>query len=367
MRKTRIDRAELPRMDIDAATGYLKGRGVVTRLGVFIYHEPNGDERRELRHPDDVLRADSLDTLSMIPVTLNHPTELVNSDNTNRLAVGMTGENHHVDGSLIVSPITITDKIAIDRINQGQRALSLGYTADVIDEVGVYNGEPYTHRQTDIRYNHLAIVDRGRAGAAARLNLDGDCIFNNEDIMLKIKIDGVEKELDADLIKSIESKLETGAVKIAELETRIDSMRANEKTLMDEVTKADALRDKATRVDVLQAQLDELKVKLDSVSTVKAAVAKRVKLISDAAKVVEDYDKLIDMDDQEIMVGAIKTVHADVDLTGKSADYIQARFDMVMESASVSEGFKSQAATVTRVDNNEKVTPFSIVREQWKA
>jgi hypothetical protein len=39
---------------------------------------------------------------------------------------------------------------------------------------GNFHGEPYTHVQRRIRYNHLALCDKARAGAQATLRLDAD-------------------------------------------------------------------------------------------------------------------------------------------------------------------------------------------------
>ena len=43
--------------------------------------------------------------------------------------------------------------------------MSLGYNLDLIEEPGEWNGEKYDAIQTNIRINHLAIVDKARAGS----------------------------------------------------------------------------------------------------------------------------------------------------------------------------------------------------------
>ena len=48
--------------------GYIKARAIVTRCGVFLYKNADGTVRKELRHPDDVLVQDSLESIKMIPV-----------------------------------------------------------------------------------------------------------------------------------------------------------------------------------------------------------------------------------------------------------------------------------------------------------
>ena len=53
----------------------------------------------------------------------------------------------------------------------------------------VYNGEPFDFRQTNIRYNHLAIVDEARAGPEARIVLDGEdaVLINQEEAIMANK------------------------------------------------------------------------------------------------------------------------------------------------------------------------------------
>ena len=75
------------------------------------------------------------------------------------------------DGSDVRCKVVIHD---IDKVKKTPyRELSLGYNLDLIEEPGEWNGEPYDAIQTNIRINHLAIVESARAGEQAHLNLDG--------------------------------------------------------------------------------------------------------------------------------------------------------------------------------------------------
>ena len=67
--------------------------------------------------------------------------------------------------------IVIHDTDAMKRC--GLRELSLGYELDLDETPGTWNGEPYDAIQKNIRVNHLALVDKARAGDQARLNTDG--------------------------------------------------------------------------------------------------------------------------------------------------------------------------------------------------
>lgn len=162
-----------PKLD---QNGYLVASARATRTGVFVYHHPDGSTTRELRHPDDVFRPDSIKSLKNRPITHGHPPEgKVNSKNTKRLAVGMAIDTPRRDDIYLDTDIQITDEDVIKRILDDEkplRGLSCGYEADVIKEDGTYQGEEYDHRQTKIKYNHIALVNRGRAGPQVRLQLD---------------------------------------------------------------------------------------------------------------------------------------------------------------------------------------------------
>lgn len=145
----------------------------LTRAGVFVYHDADGNAFGELRHPDDVLRPDVVADMGGITITLHHPTEMVTPDNSSKYAVGTVDLSTYVDGDHVGATLIVHRADAIASIESGATdELSLGYWADSVPEAGVYNGQAHTHRQRNHRHNHAALVTRGRAGAGARIMLD---------------------------------------------------------------------------------------------------------------------------------------------------------------------------------------------------
>ena len=65
----RFDAAKASKTKIND-NGYLETDAIITRTGVFVYKNADGSTNRELRHPDDVFKADSLETLKMIPILI---------------------------------------------------------------------------------------------------------------------------------------------------------------------------------------------------------------------------------------------------------------------------------------------------------
>ena len=225
--------------------GFLKARAIVTRCGVFLYKNPDGTVRKELRHPDDVLQLDSLESMKMVPVVDGHPSErLVTAVNAKKLSVGYTGEVVEKEMPFIVANLVITDENTVKEI-QGKKKneLSLGYTVDLIPEKGHYFGEPYEYKQTNIRYNHLALVDKARAGPEARIALDRQDAFevSQEEAKMtkrKIKFDAEEYMVEGD--DETLSKMEMHHKKL------MDELESSKNALAKARAERDAMKDSVT-------------------------------------------------------------------------------------------------------------------------
>lgn len=350
MQQFRIDKNPLPKV-YRTSEGYIKGTAIVTRTGIFKYVDNQGNIRLELRHPEDVLEEDSLESLKQIPITVEHPTVLVDSSNVKQLGVGLTGETVKIDGENIKTTVTITAIEGVEAINSGKEELSLGYTLDLEEEEGIYNGQPYTHRQKNIRYNHLAIVERGRAGANARLNFDSfECgMIVDENItheerenMVKINIDNVDVEVDEAVKKAYDN-----------LNARLDSATAETEALK-------------AKLDETEEQLKKAK-EINSDSAISEKAKARVELIAKAGKVV-NIDGLYDLSDRDIKLSVIKSRYDSLDLTDKSDDYVSARFDAICEALTNNdEAIKKQQEKAKEVNESKKnLDALEIIKSQWK-
>lgn len=266
MKKTRqvrrFDFGEL-RSATRTPQGFLMCPGFATRTGVFPYMDGSGNMRRELRHPDDVFAPESLITLKNAPVTIEHPPVMIDPSNVSQYRKGHTTDRVEVNRDMVDVDMIVEDQDAIDAVEkQGMRELSSGYTADIVEEEGTYNGAPYDFRQKNIVYNHLAIVKRGRAGPEVRLRLDSadavmqgdpekvnEAMFSQEtgvtdaDVSAgssskKVVILGREVDLPSDVADTVQDLLD-----------RFDEMRAKQSLLEDEMK---AKRKDQKDVDVSQ-------------------------------------------------------------------------------------------------------------------
>jgi hypothetical protein len=345
----RFDIGELKGKATKTDEGFLRVDAVVTRTGIFKYRNPDGSITRELRHPDEVFSKASLDSMKMIPVTNDHPkARIVDAENAKTFMVGQTGENISPDGRHVMAPLTITHKDAVAAVEGGKRGLSLGYTVDLVKEDGVYNGQRYDAKQTNIRYNHLALVQAGRAGPEARINMDAeDALQTDDDLeenrpMKKVNIDGIEYEAAPEVINAL-----------AKQTKRADTA---------ETSLADAFKAR----DTAATERDSLKTKLDAVTgpeadkkradEIAAAVKARSALLAQAAKIVKaDVALKFDgMSDEEIRKAVITAKFPKTDFTGKDAAYIAGRYDSALEVAIPSDAMarnRERMGTMARGDD----------------
>lgn len=77
---------------------------------------------------------------------------------------GMTGEQVYWDPPYLRANIRWFSNDMKDAIDSGKRELSPGYKYDVYHQPGVFEGQPYSYVQTNLRGNHLANVETGRTG-----------------------------------------------------------------------------------------------------------------------------------------------------------------------------------------------------------
>lgn len=168
-RKVRYD--SIPLKAVYTEEGYLRDTPVVTSVGIFDYKNDDGSIRKELRLPEHVFAPESLKSYKGKPIIITHDAGLVNKNNVDQEAVGTILSEGFRDGDDVRAEIIIHDTNELKRC--GLKELSLGYSLDLIEEPGEWNGEHYDAIQTNIIINHLALVANARAGEQARLNIDG--------------------------------------------------------------------------------------------------------------------------------------------------------------------------------------------------
>lgn len=121
---------------------------------------PDGLVRIE-RMPEEVFRDETAASFEGKAVTVEHPNDFVTPDNWKALSVGTVQNVRRGDGiddDLLIADLVITDPGAIDYVNKDLPEVSAGYEAEY-EQV-----EPGRGLQREIVGNHVALVERGRAG-----------------------------------------------------------------------------------------------------------------------------------------------------------------------------------------------------------
>ena len=268
--------------------GYLQVSALAGRPGIQLYSPEDfpslpehiqGLSTIRILRPDNVVR-DSAQTFRAKPVTIEHPPVMVDASNIKKYSVGIVDAVEVVEDNNLKTDLLVQDGEAIMVIDAGKQQISLGYDANIdwtggVDETyGAYDAS-----FTAIAGNHLAIVDRARAGSAYRLfdsakneetNMteikDAEVIRENEQLKIAVKDAQSENEKLQTAVTDAESKVATLA---AELEAT-KKMIISDAEIADRVEKAAS--EKLAVIDSARRAYPEVEVEGKSTQEIQLAV-----------------------------------------------------------------------------------------------
>lgn len=272
--------------------GFMAVRAKAARVGVYDYlgSEIDPENKHGLRDKgmvkvlrDEATVFDKAAAQSFIgkPITDDHPTQAVTADNWRQHARG-TVMGAIRDGDYLAFDLLLTDADAIAKVDAGKRELSNGYAASLeFGDFAAPDGTKCVARQTSIQGNHVALVDRGRAGPECRIsdafarcdaNPAAPAAFLKDAPMKKIVLDGLQVDLaDADAvaaaISKLQDKISTGATALTDAQTALTTEQGKAAALEKQ------LADAAARLE--PAVLDKL-------------VADRATLVTQAKAIAPD-------------------------------------------------------------------------------
>ena len=300
------------------------------------YLNADGSTRIEYRPPEEAFDEDSLKSIKGKPITLGHP-GMVSAENADKMPIiGAAVSDGYRDGGAIRAEITLF------QLPTKARELSCGYSLDLDETPGTTpTGEHYDAIQRNVRVNHIAIVPKGRAGIA-RLNMDGSQVIDEENPkedkkmaeMTKVRLDsGIEYDCAPEVKVAIEKMRKDSAEAkkgLDKLQAKFDALGAELKK-EQEGRKADAEKAKANFDEAIKARVELLKV-------------------AEAHKVANADS----MTDTEIKTAVIKAVRGDaINLDGKSADYIEAAYDMAKADVKQHEDGMAEQRKATQTHDDE--------------
>ena len=276
----------------------------------------------------DLFDKDSIESYRSAPITVNHPEVDVDISNAKELQKGNLDSVPFADGNQLSGTIVINDADTLKLIDGGLDQLSSGHTCTLVlaDE-----GKEYDAYKTNIRANHVALVESGRAGTA--------------------------KIADEAQVTEAETKLADVETKLADAETKLaDTIKAKE------VISA-KLEDTQEKLADSEKLLEEANLKVSDEAIDKLVDARLV--------FVKEVATLSDMDVAGMSIAEAKRKVVaqllDKDISNKSDTYVEARFEIALEDSDeaspMSVLLSKQVAETVLEDTVLEETPSEIARK----
>jgi len=359
----RYDKASPLSKPVRLPNGFVRAEGYLTRSGIFVYRDAQGKTVRELRPLEEVMHPDSLASFGLMPVTNDHPSELLTADNAKEYQVGTVSESVVAEGDKVRAALMITDAQAIEALDAGKSELSCGYTADVVQESGVWQGQPYDAKQINIRGNHVALVDAGRAGPACSVRMDAAGAAQEIPMEeIKVELGGAQYSVPADLAAEMVKMLEAKGLKPM-MGDAAKPPEASAAQAEIAAVKADAQR----KIDSLQARLDGLQ-SAASAKALRESIAQEVRADIAVTELAVRFDAALAASDtlEEKRRKVVSKIDPSVKLDGKSPEYVAGMLDALVQARGEQAAASPRAGSV-RLDANESDDPAATARAKMIA
>ncbi len=299
----------------------------LSKVGIFTYRGQSMKDKfldgtpidpnkvyRVLRPKESLNDPETIASLKLIPWVDDHPPTALGPGDDGLIPAekkgihGVVGEDGYFDDSdqMLKSNIKVFSNAMDNLINNDKVELSMGYRCDYINESGIIDGENYDAVQTNIRFNHLALVDEGRMGH--------DVMVMDSAEKFLITIDSKELQMadaatapedgakDGGTPMTMESALAflkqmapmlTEAVAIvkgigAEPEAADPTMTPDDDMSMDDAKEKDVAVTSDAAFKALQSDMAEMKK--NGLKAVLHDVAKRDSLVRQASPIIGTFD-----------------------------------------------------------------------------
>jgi hypothetical protein len=319
--------------------GYLVAMPRIARTGIQLYAGKecgfNDKETVRVYRPEsEVFATDAVHSYTHLPVTDDHPNEMVTAKNWAKYAKGDTGDEILRDGRAVRVPMMLRDSATIDAFKDGKNQLSVGYTCDIEATSGVTpDGEKYDCIQRNIRANHLAVVSAARGGPTLKIG-DDDMKGVNHMSNVTLTLDNIKCEMSetsAQIVKNTldryQVQLDAAKKKSEESEKECDDAKkdaaAKDAVYATKATELDTqLKAKDAQIATLQQQLKDAELtpaKLDAEVAIRTSTIDKAKSILPA--VIVDGRNVADIRKQVVQSKLGEQASA------WDANMIQASFD----------------------------------------
>jgi uncharacterized protein len=355
-----------------SSDGYMRAVVHAARSGIYEYTAsevgapetfPRDAIINVYRPADEVFAPESMASFINKPVTLGHPQVSVDATNYREHVRGNVGRARE-NGQWLDFDVALMDAEIIKAIDNGTRELSNGYTCQLEWADGTFDGKPYQAIQRNIRGNHLAVVDKGRAGSECRIG-DGQkfatcdsipALGVNEVTTKTITVDGVPIQA-TDAAEAVINKLQKALADMtAKMKAEEEADESDMKKTKDEISARDG------QIAVLQKQLADAEVtpaKLD------ALVAARAKVLDTAKAILPKLD-VSAMSDADIMKAAVTSALGDA-AANLDDSAIKGAFAMLSVKAPVNDGLVTLIKSGVDTNDAAKVSDAYTARQDYLA
>lgn len=363
------DRMSIPSKREKTPEGYLLIKDCrLARPGVLRYRAMELAPYFQDRDPESevlVYRSDQtlfspmvLKSLQSKPVTNNHHGP-VTSRNSKDFSVGYSKDDVSVQDGHVTASLMVTDAQTIEDIESGRKEeLSLGtHTRLNMEAVMAPDGTMCDAEIVHIAGNHIAVVEKGRNGPTCRIsdaqtekpqteeNAMDLVAFVHDGITHQLTPQGIE--LVTKLQKALKGLNESHSVVVQDHAAAIEKLNAEHQSA----------------VDTLQAKLDEANSRILTEDALEARITERMDLQGKVKKVLPDYD-CTGKDSAVIKKDVVAAKCKGVNVEDSSADYINARFDALLETTPENGYQQTLGETATTITQDAEAQPSGWRKKQ---
>lgn len=189
-------------------------------LGSEISNDLIPDKVYNVFRPEEELKkAETIQSLNGVPLQLEHHDDTAEKP-AQYTRIGATGTDAVFEFPYLSNSLHFFNQKAIDLIESGEKCeLSIGYDCEIHKENGEYMGQPYDFVQRNIKIQHVALVECGRAGADVKVSDSKEIILNSKTTEVK----QMDKEK---LLQLINELVKAGATE-EEIKAKIDELTAD--------------------------------------------------------------------------------------------------------------------------------------------
>lgn len=207
-------------------------------LGSEISNDLIPDKVYNVFRPEEELnKAETIQSLNGVPLQLEHHDDTAEKP-AQYTRIGATGTDAIFEFPYLSNSLHFFNQKAIDLIESGEKCeLSIGYDCEIHKESGEYEGQPYDFVQRNIKIQHVALVECGRAGADVKVSDSKDIILNSQ----KTEVKQMDKEK---LLQLINELVKAGATE-EEIKAKIDELTS------------DACEDEEVEVETEEVETEE--------------------------------------------------------------------------------------------------------------